>query len=397
MLAASASAVGGALLLAPSPALAVGQYANERIADIALSRVGQRGGQCKEFANVVVRDASGGSQWPAPGYHSGFQRAGGVTVTTANARKGDIIQVGNDENGRLHTAIVVSNQGGGSFWVVDSNWVSNETVGQHAFNLSWGNGRDTRIWRMGKVANTANPWSGVRDARFLGGGTVKANGRLRSNEYILSGDGRFVLIMQADGNLVQYSGGRALWASNTAGNRGAELSVQSDGNVVIYRGGTPIWSTGKKGIARLVMQSDGNLVGYRANDSAAWANNQARGTGGLVYANTHQLTAGRTLASKRYLRSADRRYVAVMQGDGNLVLHGPGYNVLWASNTPGNNGAQVTVQNDGNVVLYVPNRSPKWNTGKRSISRLVVQNDGNLVGYRSNGSAAWATNTAGRI
>jgi hypothetical protein len=44
------------------------------------------------------------------------------------------------------------------------------------------------------------------------------------------------------------SGGSPLWASNTAGNNGATLSVQDDGNVVIYStSGAALWSTGAAG------------------------------------------------------------------------------------------------------------------------------------------------------
>ena len=51
--------------------------------------------------------------------------------------------------------------------------------------------------------------------------------------------------MQQDGNLVIYApGGRALWASNTAGNPGSRLVVQGDGNVMIYRpDGRAVWAT----------------------------------------------------------------------------------------------------------------------------------------------------------
>nr|XP_018683631.1 PREDICTED: mannose-specific lectin-like [Musa acuminata subsp. malaccensis] len=49
--------------------------------------------------------------------------------------------------------------------------------------------------------------------------------------------------MQADGNLVIYSNGNALWASDTSRNRANYILVlQRDRNVVIY--GPAIWATG---------------------------------------------------------------------------------------------------------------------------------------------------------
>jgi len=53
------------------------------------------------------------------------------------------------------------------------------------------------------------------------------------------------LDMQADGNLVIYSGAGPVFASNTAGNPGSFLRMQDDGNLVIYAStGGPIWSSG---------------------------------------------------------------------------------------------------------------------------------------------------------
>ena len=43
-----------------------------------------------------------------------------------------------------------------------------------------------------------------------------------------------------------------------------------------------------------------------------------------------------------------------MQGDGNLVLYAPGSTPIWATNTAGNDGAQLVMQTDGNLVLAMP-------------------------------------------
>jgi hypothetical protein len=54
-----------------------------------------------------------------------------------------------------------------------------------------------------------------------------------------------IAIMQSDGNLVLYAAdGKAVWASGTWGNPGAEVVMQDDGNLVIYLpGGQPIWAS----------------------------------------------------------------------------------------------------------------------------------------------------------
>ncbi|WP_117213866.1 S8 family serine peptidase [Allorhizocola rhizosphaerae] len=95
---------------------------------------------------------------------------------------------------------------------------------------------------------------------------------LTGGQHIRSNVGNHELVMQGDGNLVQYQGGLALWASGTQGNPGAFVIMQHDGNLVIYRSnGTAIWATNTWGTAAdaLVMQDDGNVVLY--------------GPGGVVY------------------------------------------------------------------------------------------------------------------
>ena len=76
------------LATAATPAQAVGSYANSTIADVALRYLNQWGGnacrdagkyqsgQCKQFVNCVVFIASGGTQYPAGGYSSGFAASG---------------------------------------------------------------------------------------------------------------------------------------------------------------------------------------------------------------------------------------------------------------------------------------------------------------------------------
>ncbi len=41
-----------------------------------------------------------------------------------------------------------------------------------------------------------------------------------------------------------------------------------------------------------------------------------------------------------------------MQPDGNLVMYDQNWHNVWATNTNGNNGAWLIVQDDGNIVMY---------------------------------------------
>jgi YD repeat-containing protein len=90
---------------------------------------------------------------------------------------------------------------------------------------------------------------------------------LFQNQSITSADGRFVLVLQVDGNLVLYQlqGFQALWSSGTYGQQAAILLNLGNGNVAIF---DPkfniIWQTNTNGYpnANLTLQNDGNLVLY---------------------------------------------------------------------------------------------------------------------------------------
>ena len=63
---------------------------------------------------------------------------------------------------------------------------------------------------------------------------------LQAGQFILSPDGLFKFVMQADGNFVIYAAAlsEALWASDTASDSGAFLLMQHDGNLVMYGSST---------------------------------------------------------------------------------------------------------------------------------------------------------------
>jgi hypothetical protein len=70
-----------------------------------------------------------------------------------------------------------------------------------------------------------------------------------------------------------------------------------------------------------------------------------------------------------------------MQGNGNLVLTGPGRTPLWSSHTSGNAGAQLVMQPNGNLAVVAPGGQPLWSagTGGHSGSMLVLRPNGNAV------------------
>ena len=105
--------------------------------------------------------------------------------------------------------------------------------------------------------------------------TLEAPQTMHAPSMLQSSNGAYRMVMQTDGNLVEYtSANQALWASWTQGRPGAWLAMQGDGNLVIYSAADrPLWASGTQGHpgAWLAMQNDGNLVVYSAADRPLWA------------------------------------------------------------------------------------------------------------------------------
>lgn len=134
-----------------------GAFSNATIADWMLARQGQRLGQCRNAVNTDASAVSGG-RFQLGGerydYNAGFRRVGAYRVTDVNqAVKGDVVQVGSNENySHLHTYVVVNNHGGGALDVVDSNNNYDEKVTYHARNFNQsGTASQSTIWRLGHV------------------------------------------------------------------------------------------------------------------------------------------------------------------------------------------------------------------------------------------------------
>ncbi|MGH2632570.1 MAG: hypothetical protein ACRDG3_04100 [Tepidiformaceae bacterium] len=96
------------------------------IAATAVQYEGTYQGECWMFMKKVVFEATG--QQVGFDYRQGYFDAGATEVSVADAQQGDIIQVANDADtlpdasyDGLHTAIILRNDGGGIFDVVDSN------------------------------------------------------------------------------------------------------------------------------------------------------------------------------------------------------------------------------------------------------------------------------------
>jgi hypothetical protein len=209
-----------------------------------------------------------------------------------------------------------------------------------------------------------------------------------------------VAVMRSDGNfVVDGASGNALWSSGTSGNPGAYLSLLDTGQLsVVSPSGAPLWAgpgelvpsasltagqslSSPSGSYHLVMQGDGNFVEYNSSGTPVWA--AATNPNGSV---------------------------AVMQGDGNLVVYGASGNALWSSGTSDNPGAYLSLLDTGQLSVVSSSGAPLWAgpgelvpnaalTAGQSLRApsgaydLVMQSDGNLVEYNSSGTPLWAAGT----
>src|SRR4030043_1462768 len=153
--------------------------------------------------------------------------------------------------------------------------------------------------------------------------TLGQNEKLKASEELKSENGKYKLVLQGDGNLVVYeSQGKALWNSDTLGSGGIEGVMQSGRQLLLkHRDGRVVWATGTHGTknARWVIQDDGNLVIYNERGLAVWAKGRIKDS----------LPGGEKLLVDEFIRSQNREYTLVLQGDGNLVAHVNQRKQLW--------------------------------------------------------------------
>lgn len=110
--------------------------------------------------------------------------------------------------------------------------------------------------------------------------SLATNGKntMKPGENLVSTNGLYRLMLQADGNLVGYeiASGKSFWNSKSA-NKGAapyQLVLQGDGNLVIYDSkGKAVWNAGTNSTVApflFVMQDDRNVVIYDSKSKALW-------------------------------------------------------------------------------------------------------------------------------
>lgn len=216
-------------------------------------------------------------------------------------------------------------------------------------------------------------------------GTVPAGATLWPGDSVTSNNGQFQLVMQGDGNLVEYGIGRkVLWSSNTSGKPGAFAQIRANGTLAIVCNNVRIALWGGAGQV-------GRNFGVRPDGTMRMINTANHS---VVEFPTYQdsVAAGNVILPGTVLRS-DRTNsrTLTMRADGVLVQAVDGKQV-WASKTAGNKNAYAAVQPDGNFVIYSAARKALWATGTPGgPGQLLVQVDGNVVLYGKKDTRVWST------
>jgi surface antigen len=219
---------------------------------------------------------------------------------------------------------------------------------------------------------------------------------LHDGDRITSPSGQYSLTMQHDGNLVETTQGRPIWAAMTQqAGAGAYATMQTDGNFVVYnssgqwvRGtgwpnnkGVPTWTTSYPG-SSLKLQNDGNLVIYASSGHPVWSTN--------VF--NDKLMPGEQLRPGWTLYSANYRYRLELQGsDGNLVERDNQTNAaLWTTYKTGSANHLEMQSGDGNLVQYNGSQAV-WDSKTHSAGAyLRLENSGSAFVYdRAGAHGLW--------
>ncbi len=252
------------------------------------------------------------------------------------------------------------------------------------------------LYRVAKPAG-GNVQAGLSPQRrvFVTGDTLRSGQVMHAGDALVSAEGSYRLMMQANGNLsiLLATTGRLIWSMQTSGHPGAWAVLQPDGNLVVHAAdGSVLKTTGTGGHAKgsyaLRIRRDSNLVILTPDGGLVWSS----------YTTNPKLGPSEVLHAGQFLRSADRRYQVLMRGDGNLVLYDTyDRSIDWASNTAAA-GSTLVMQPDGTMQLVGAFGRVVWSSGTAGYpgAAAILQTDGNFVIYQ-NGVARWASTGVGGV
>jgi hypothetical protein len=272
---------------------------------------------------------------------------------------------------------------------------ANSLVVQNDGNIAMYTASGTAVWSTGTY------WASASGAVFYAGQMLHVGQMLTFSNGV--GAGTYSLVMQSDGNLVEYANGshtiggtaytlsaQPVWDSGTYGTGSNNTAVvQSDGNFVIYTAsGKAVWASGTYGTGgsnHLYLTGDGNIVIGTVTGSNVWQSS----TGSVE----STLFTGEMLHAGQSITSVDGTYTLTMQTDGNLVLYASSGKAVWDSAASYGSGTQDTLvmQPDGNLVIYTASGKAVWDSGTygTGATAMTVALNGGVTIRTTAGSVVW--------
>ena len=140
--------------------------------------------------------------------------------------------------------------------------------------------QSSTMWRFKPTGNTLSE---------AAKNTLSQNETLNTGKRLMSANGKYIMVMQSDGNLCVYhfangKQGGFVWGSMKYGFSNAKLVMQSDGNLVVYAGdGAAKWSSqthphfnakfrdASNKPVKLVLENDGKLKLYTSAGTSVWS------------------------------------------------------------------------------------------------------------------------------
>jgi hypothetical protein len=182
-----------------------------------------------------------------------YRTAGGTALWSTGTTDGVFTAMQGDGNLVLYNSTGIARWNAGTAGNVGA-YVAIQDDG----NLVVYSMRGAPLWNKGVDSMAA--------AHIIGGQS------LRVGQQLVSSQGKYMLIMQSDGNLVLYriSDMKAIWYTKTTD--GVQAAMQTDGNLVVYNAaGVARWNSASHSTgAFLLLQDDGNLVIYNNGWTPMW-------------------------------------------------------------------------------------------------------------------------------
>ena len=167
-------------------------------------------------------------------------------------------------------------------------------------------------------------------------------------------NGTFSLVMQPDGNLVEYNIFTPIWSTGSSGLYGSYATLQSNGNFVLYSfNGFKIWET----------KTSGNPDDYLTITNEGYINIEKKVPGGVSVLFTTEpknlqdgVKAPSSSNANRVWKGGQTvlkngPFSLYMQNDGNLVVDYI-FKPIWSTQTGGNPGAYASMNSSGDFFIW---------------------------------------------